>query len=948
MPEHSKILIVEDEFILAQDIKNRLSALNYDVIGLCSNGNDALDKTHQHNPDLVLMDIRLEGDKDGIETADQIQKEMDIPVVFLSAYADKETVKRARMSEPMGYLIKPVEEKELETTIEMALYKHQVTRRMRENEQWLSTTLGHVGDAVIRTDADKRILLLNPTAANLTGWSEDEAKGRKLDDVLKLVDEETGVEIDNPIYKKLGETQPAITEPRFLIKRKDGEETPVDFSSTPIKNEDAEINGLVVVLHNITERRRTEQAIERRLQLEKALDEIAGNLLRNSNPDFDEMLKLIGNAMKADRGFLYEFSEENGRNKFEWSREEQNPLFNYNNAHHVINSYWLKERLKERESIIIVEEGSGDNLAGPERDILNAQQAKAFQAVPLMNGNETLAGFMGFSSGRSDIDWSDQDLQVLRVISEMITTFKARKKAEEELKISETRFRSLIQNSSDLISVIDRDGKYLYLSPSVERILGYQPEELIGHYAYDLIHPRESEGVREKISQNLKDVNGQLNLEFRIKHKNGNWCDLEAIGKYMVFGQNEGVVINSRDITERKKADLDLRKAKEKAEEMNRLKTTFLANMSHEIRTPLTGILGYASIMQADLEEEGDREMARRIHDSGKRLLATIDAILDLAKIEADKIDVKLQVLDLNEELSNSVELLTPLAAQRKLQLKFEPGDEIYTRLDPQFFDQVMNNLIGNALKYTHQGEVKVRIERDKVRKNNGESVEMAVIHVEDTGVGISPDYIGKIFDEFEQESVGLSRKFEGAGLGLTITRRLVEMMNGRISVKSEKGKGSTFSVMFPVADPSDSDEYYVEDDDQTVHEIETVEPNDLKPKVLLVEDNEDSQIVTKNYLHNNFEVESAFNGEEAISHLENNKYDLILMDINLGDGIDGIEALKQIRKSKKHQSTPVLAITAYAMKEDEMYYLNQGFDEYISKPFSKEDIYQAIGKTLK
>ncbi|MEX2398092.1 MAG: response regulator, partial [Balneolales bacterium] len=222
MPEHSKILIVEDEFILAQDIKNRLIALNYEVVGLCSNGEDAIEQTIQNNPDLVLMDIRLEGEKDGIETADQIQKEMDIPVVFLSAYADKETVKRARMSEPMGYLIKPVEEKELETTIEMALYKHQITRRMRENEKWLATTLSHVGDAVIRTDSDKCVILLNPTAENLTGWSEEDIKGRKLDDVLKLMDEESGVEIDNPIYRKLGESQPAITEPRFLLKRKDG------------------------------------------------------------------------------------------------------------------------------------------------------------------------------------------------------------------------------------------------------------------------------------------------------------------------------------------------------------------------------------------------------------------------------------------------------------------------------------------------------------------------------------------------------------------------------------------------------------------------------------------------------------------------------------------------------------------------------------------------------
>ncbi|MEX2397791.1 MAG: PAS domain S-box protein, partial [Balneolales bacterium] len=728
---------------------------------------------------------------------------------------------------------------------------------------------------------------------------------------------------------------------------KDGKTTPVDFSSTPIKDESGELIGLVVVLHDITERRHTELTIERRLQLERALDEIAGIFLRNTNPDFDQILERIGNAMKADQGFLYEFNEEDdNQNKYEWRRLAQDSTPGTVNGDHVIASDWLKERLKDRESIIIVEDSSEEQLTEPEKEILNAQQAKAFQAVPLMNGNETLVGVIGFSSGRADVIWSDQDLQVLRVVSEMITTFKARQKAEEEVKNSEIRFRSLIQNSSDLISVIDREGKFLYQSPSSERILGYQPEELIEQYVYALIHPRERETVKERIAQVSSDGNEQLTLEFRIKHKNGSWRDLEAMGKSMLYGNSEAIVINSRDITERKKADQELVKAKEKAEEMNRLKTTFLANMSHEIRTPLTGILGYASIMQTDLEEEGDREMARRIHDSGKRLLATIDAILDLAKIEADKIDVQLQVLDLNEELRNSVELLVPLAGQRNLDLKFEPGEELYAKLDPQFFSQVMNNLIGNALKYTHEGEVNVKLERGVLQKEN-DAKETAVIHVEDTGVGISDDFVEKIFDEFEQESVGLSRKFEGAGLGLTITRRLVEMMDGQVRVKSEKGIGSTFSVIFPIADPTESDEYYEEIDNQETQDIKSY-GNGEKPKVLLVEDNEDSQIVTKNYLNGNFAIDSAINGEEALRHLDTKTYDLILMDINLGDGIDGIQALNEIRNSKKHKETPVVAITAYAMKEDEKYYRNQGFDEYISKPFSKEDIYDAINKILK
>ncbi|MEX0685051.1 MAG: PAS domain S-box protein [Balneolales bacterium] len=945
MPEHSRILIVEDEFILAQDIKNRLTALHYEVVGLCSNGKDAIQNSQEKKPDLVLMDIRLEGDMDGIVTAEKIQKKMDIPVVFLSAYADKETVKRARMSEPMGYLIKPVEEKELETTIEMALYKHQVTQRMRENEQWLSTTMNHVGDAVIRTDADKRIMLLNPTANLLTGWSQEQAIGHELDKVLKLVDEDTMEEIENPIYKKIGDTQPAIMEPRFLLKSRDGKETPVDFSSNPIKNETGDMIGLVIVIHNITERRRSEQVIERRLRLEKALDEVTKRLLGYANPNFKEILGLIGTAMKADRGFIIELLENTqiATSVSEWTTDDRKPILAKPSDADTLLSDWFYSNLQMGKSLIITD--NQDEHLEAEKETLAFCHSHAFQAVPMKDANGNLSGFIGFASSSQKTGWSDQDLQILRVMSESIGSFKARKKVENELKRSETRFRSLIQNSSDLISVIDRNGKFVYQSPSAEKVLGYKPEELVGQSAFKFIHEEEKDSIRKELLQKINKKNDQLNLEFRLKHKDGSWRDLEAVGKHMHYDRRiEGFVINSRDVTERKKANLALKKAKEKAEEMNRLKTTFLANMSHEIRTPLTGILGYASIMQSELEGEGDREMARRIHDSGKRLLATIDAILDLAKIEADKLDIKLRPVNLRQELTNSVQLLTPLAAQRGLNLELDASDEIFAHLDPQFFGQVMNNLIGNALKYTKKGKVKVTVE---VKCPEESSQEMAVIHIEDTGVGISEEFMHKIFDEFEQESVGLSRKFEGAGLGLTITKKLVDVMNGKISVQSEKGVGSTFTVMFPTAEPDDS--VYIDeevDEDQVMREIRAVHQHNM-PKLLLVEDNVDSQIVTRNFLNGSFALDSCNNGEDAIKQLEKKHYDIILMDINLGDGIDGVETMHRIRKKSEYKKTPVLAITAYAMKEDEIYYLKEGFSGYLSKPFTKEDIYSMIGKTM-
>ncbi|MEX0929115.1 MAG: response regulator [Balneolales bacterium] len=941
-------MIVEDEFILAQDIKNRLTALNYNVVGLCSNGDDALKKAQTLKPDLVLMDIRLEGDKDGIETADGIQKDMDIPVIFLSAYADKETVKRARISEPMGYLIKPVEEKELETTIEMALHKHQINRRIRENEQWLATTLENIGDAVIRTDADKRIVLLNSVAANLTGWSEEEAKGRNLDDVLKFIDEETAQPVHDPVSHSLEEDNPGSKQ-QFLLTSKTGAETPVDYSCTLIKGSQNELIGVVTVIHNITERRRSEQLIEHRLTLEKALDEVARLLLKNTSPHFTNILKMLGTAMEADRGFIYNFRKDYKKvdNTHEWCNAGNEPLQGGLQDLDVSPSSWCLNKLEKGESIIIDDVDGMPVLADPEKTLLEIYQTSALQMVPMQDADGKLTGFIGFHATGEAVEWSEQDLQILRVVSEMITSYQIRKKAEEDLKSSEIRFRSLIQNSSDLISVIDQKGNFLYQSPSIESILGFRADELINRNVFDFIHPQEKDSIKHKTLRSIHNKDNELlNLEFRIKHKKGSWRDLEAVGKNMLFDSRiEGIVINSRDVTLRKKAERDLIKAKNKAEEMNRLKTTFLANMSHEIRTPLTGILGYASIMQTDLQQEEDREMARRIHDSGIRLLATIDAILDLAKIEADKLDIKLRSVNLTDELQHSCELFAPLASQRNLSLECESEGELYAKLDPQFFSQIMNNLIGNALKYTHQGKVSVKTE-STVLQENASGQKMAVIHVEDTGVGISDDFVDKIFDEFEQESVGLSRKFEGAGLGLTITKKLVEMMNGRIHVKSEKGKGSVFTVMFPVAGKKKN--YEDKGDKLASRTPKPVKESGEKPKILLVEDNEDSQIVTRSYLNGNYDLDSVKSGEDALRFVHENRYDLILMDINLGDGMDGVEALNEIRKQEGHEATPVLAITAYAMKGDESYYRKQGFSDYVSKPFNREEIYGVIQRMLK
>jgi len=260
-------------------------------------------------------------------------------------------------------------------------------------------------------------------------------------------------------------------------------------------------------------------------------------------------------------------------------------------------------------------------------------------------------------------------------------------------------------------------------------------------------------------------------------------------------------VLNARDITDRKRDQMELVQAKNKAEEMNRLKSTFLSNISHEIRTPLTGILGFASILESELEDEQHLHMIRNITRSGLRLLETMDAVLDLALIEATRIEMVEDTVQLSTEVQQAVRLVATLAVEKSLRIKVLAKNEPQQlRLDQRLLGQVLNNVIGNAIKFTEKGSVTITIDT-VTETEKGHRMRWAVVEVKDTGIGISEDFLPRIFDEFKQESTGSTRKYEGAGIGLHIAKRFLDMMGARVEVQSKLGAGTTFTMFFPIED---------------------------------------------------------------------------------------------------------------------------------------------------
>jgi CheY-like chemotaxis protein/two-component sensor histidine kinase len=350
--------------------------------------------------------------------------------------------------------------------------------------------------------------------------------------------------------------------------------------------------------------------------------------------------------------------------------------------------------------------------------------------------------------------------------------------------------------------------------------------------------------------------------------------------------------------------------------------------MSHEIRTPLTTVIGYAGVL-AEEATERHQEFAEFIRNSGERLMETLNSVLSLAQLEASGVEIQLNVLSVTEEAREIVELFHPLANEKNLDLRFvTPLDDVeepMAHLDRGALSSVLQNLIGNAIKFTEQGEVTVRIDPDE---------ETVRIHVEDTGIGIDADFLPHLFDEFMQESTGVRRSHEGSGLGLAITKRLVDLMNGDIQVESTKGEGTAFVVSFPRADAE-----VPREGDAVPQAIDMESIGQLRPTLLLVEDNPETAKLMQKLLGETCDVTAVSDGTKALRRAQECAYDIVLLDVNLGGGPSGADVLRRLRAQPTYADTPIAAVTAYALPGDRERFLKMGFDAYLNKPFAPEDL---------
>jgi len=382
----------------------------------------------------------------------------------------------------------------------------------------------------------------------------------------------------------------------------------------------------------------------------------------------------------------------------------------------------------------------------------------------------------------------------------------------------------------------------------------------------------------------------------------------------------------------RKKMQQELVEAKQKAEVSNKLTSALLANMNHELRTPMNGILGFAEILVNDLRDPESKGKAENILVSGRRLMDTLDAIMDLSYLESDKVSRKFKPILVGKTVKTVIRSYEQAIKLKQLGLEIRIPEEIAILGDEHLFHHLVKSLVDNAVKFTEAGCI--TITANQITQDEKQMVYLSIM---DTGIGIPKEHYQMIFEAFRQVSEGYGRQFEGSGLGLTICKRIVDIMNGEISLNSIENEGTEFQILLTPA-PLTKTADLLSRKDILKPKIHSSGGRKL-PDVLIVEDNLVNIQLLMIYIRRFCNIYTTLDAKSAIELSRERKFDAILMDINLGPGMDGIQAMLEIRKRPEYQTTPILAVTGYASIGDHERFINIGFNGYIPKPFDKATI---------
>ncbi len=754
-----------------------------------------------------------------------------------------------------------------------------------EQRQWLQVTFSSIGDAVITTDAEGKVTFLNPVAQSLTGWNQKDAAGVPLDEVFRIINQESRHTVQNPATRALREGLIVGLANHTLLIAKDGTERAIDDSAAPIRDDKDVVVGVVLVFRDVTERRKAEQD------------------LRES----EERFRLLVEGVREYAIFML---------------NPQGNITTWNAGAERIKGYTEEEIIGKHFSCFYPQDAI--QAGWPEHELQAAVTQGRFEdegwrvrkdgstfwanviITPLRDENGNLKGFS----------------KITRDLTE-------RKEKESQLRESEVRFRRLFESARDGILILDGStGQITDANLFLTELLGYSTDEFVGKQLWEIGLLKDLEDSHAAFRQ-LQEQ-GYIRYDLPLQNKNGERVEVEVISNVYNVNHEQVIQCNIRDITERRQRE----RAEAEAEALaalHRRKDEFLATLSHEIRNPLAAINNAIDILEGQKYEDPAQIKATGIiRRQVNNLVVLVDDLLEVSRLLSNRIQLNLEHVDIRDVVQKAVETARPVINQPTHALTVSlPTEAIWVNADAIRLEEVVVNLLNNAAKYTPiDGHIWLSVQKE------GDDM---VLSVKDNGIGIAPDFLPQIFDLFAQAQRSLDRSEGGLGVDLTLVRKLVQMHGGNIQARSAGlGQGSEFIVRLPILPSPVQSE---------IPEVEKSKTSGRPSRVLIVDDNLDTAdsigMLLKRSGH---EVTVTYSAEKALEVAAEFQPDVVLLDIGLPE-MDGYEVARRLRRDSRLKGVKLIALTGYGQDSDLQRSKEAGFDYHLVKPVGLDEIEELLAK---